>query len=177
MGGAVFSSCCLTWGQTMLEVMKIMGPPSKGPVHALHHSVVWTLHQATADPGLRWRLLDPHGQVWVIPLWGHCSFLLGPGAHKVLFVPSKSLFHQFFVNYGESMVGLMATSSRRAYAIPRSAVPRAPSLAAGHSWPIPLQETLKPSKAGLAQSLWSLLVCIRFCLSPLSISGGYRVWF
>ena len=25
-------------------------------------------------------------------LWGHCSFLLGPGVHKVLFVPSKSLF-------------------------------------------------------------------------------------
>ena len=25
-------------------------------------------------------------------LWGHCSFLLGPGAHKVLSVPSKSLF-------------------------------------------------------------------------------------
>ena len=25
-------------------------------------------------------------------MWGHCSFLLGPGAHKVLFVPSKSLF-------------------------------------------------------------------------------------
>ena len=25
-------------------------------------------------------------------LWGHCSFLLGSGAHKVLFVPSKSLF-------------------------------------------------------------------------------------
>ena len=23
--------------------------------------------------------------------WGPCSFLLGPGAHKVLFVPSKSL--------------------------------------------------------------------------------------
>ena len=26
-------------------------------------------------------------------LWGHCSFLLGPGVHKVLFVPSKSLFY------------------------------------------------------------------------------------
>ena len=25
---------------------------------------------------------------------GHCSFLLGPGAHKVLFVPSKSLLPQ-----------------------------------------------------------------------------------
>ena len=32
------------------------------------------------------------GQVWVSFLWDHCSFLLGPGVHKVLFVPSKSLF-------------------------------------------------------------------------------------
>ena len=38
-----------------------------------------------------------------------------------------------------------------------------------------LQETLKHSKAGLAQSLWDLLVCTRFCLSPLSISHGYGV--
>ena len=38
------------------------------------------------------RLLDTHGRVWVSLLWGYCSFLLGPGAHKVLFVPSKSLF-------------------------------------------------------------------------------------
>ena len=30
-------------------------------------------------------------------LWSHCSFLLGPGAHKVLFVPSKSLFFQNFL--------------------------------------------------------------------------------
>ena len=34
----------------------------------------------------------------VSPLWGHCSFLLGPGAHKVLFVPSRSLFAQFCVS-------------------------------------------------------------------------------
>ena len=27
-------------------------------------------------------------------LWGHCCFLLGPGVHKVLFVPSKSLCPQ-----------------------------------------------------------------------------------
>ena len=78
-------------------------------------------------------LLDTHRQVWVSLLWGHCSFLLGSGAHKVLFVPSKSLFHQFFVSSGKSMVGLKVTSSKRAYAIPRSAVPRAPSLAACHS--------------------------------------------
>ena len=50
------------------------------------------LQQATTDPRLRQRLLDTHGQVWVSLLWSHCSFLLGPGAHKVLFVPTKSLF-------------------------------------------------------------------------------------
>ena len=40
------------------------------------------------------RFLDTHGLVWVSLLWGHFSFLLGPGAHKVLFVPSKSLHSQ-----------------------------------------------------------------------------------
>ena len=33
------------------------------------------------------------------------------------------------------MVGLMATSSKRAYATPRSAAPRAPAPVAGHSEP------------------------------------------
>ena len=37
------------------------------------------------NPGHSW-------QVWVSLLWGHCFFLLGPGAHKILFVPTKSLF-------------------------------------------------------------------------------------
>ena len=46
-----------------------------------------TLQEATADPCLHRRLLDTHWQVWVSLLWGHCSFLLGPGMHKVLFVP------------------------------------------------------------------------------------------
>ena len=44
------------------------------------------------------RILDTHRQVWVSFLWGHCSFLLGPGVHKVLFVPSKSLFPQSCVS-------------------------------------------------------------------------------
>ena len=41
------------------------------------------------------RLLDTHEQVWVSLLWGLCSFLLDPGVHEVLFVPSKNLFPQF----------------------------------------------------------------------------------
>ena len=46
---------------------------------------------ATVDPHLCQRLLDTHRQVWLSLLWGHCSFLLGPGARKVFFVPFKSL--------------------------------------------------------------------------------------
>ena len=65
-------------------------------------------------------------------LWGHCSFLLDTGVHKVLFVPSKSLFTQSCVSSGGSIVGLMVTSSKSTYATPKSAAPRAPAPAAGH---------------------------------------------
>ena len=95
------------------------------------------------------RLLDAHGQVWVSLLWGHCSFLRGPGAHKILFVPSKSLIPQSCVSSGGSMVGLMVTSSKRNYAIPRSTEPKAPAPAAVHCWSIPPQETLKHSSVSV----------------------------
>ena len=64
----------------MVEVMEIMVPPSKGPRYVLPHSVPPTLQQATADPHLHQRLPDTPGQIWGSLLWGHCSFLLGPGA-------------------------------------------------------------------------------------------------
>ena len=91
-----------------------------------------TLQQATANLRLCWRLLYTHVQVWVSLLCGHCSFLLDSGAHKALFVPSKSLFPQSCVSSGSSIVGLMVTSSKRAYAIPRSTAPRDPAPAAVH---------------------------------------------
>ena len=43
------------------------------------------------DPHLRQRLLDTHGQVWVSLLWGHCSFLLGPGAQGSVCVLRESV--------------------------------------------------------------------------------------
>ena len=107
--------------------MKIMVTSSKTLMHTLPYSMPPTLQQATSEPGLHWRLLDTHGQIWVSLLLGHCSFLLGPGAHKVLFVPSESLFPQSCVSSGGSMVGLMVTSSKKAYAIPRSTAPRTPA--------------------------------------------------
>ena len=107
---------------------------------------------------------------------GHCFFLLGPGVHKVLFVPSKSLFPQSCGSSGSSMVGLMATSSKRAYATLRSAAPRAPAPAAGHCWPRPPEETLIHSSASV--SVGSLGPGVHLvCLSPPNVSGRYGVWF
>ena len=126
-------------------------------MHALLHSAPLTLQQAPANPHLHWRLLDTHRQVWVSVLWGHCSFLLGPGAHKVLFVPCKSVspvLCKFWRLYG----GLMATSSKKAYAIPRSAAPRAPAPAAGHCWPAPPQETLNTQR-----QVWLSLCGVSWC--------------
>ena len=59
------------------------------------------------------------------------------------------------------MVGLMATSSKRAYAIPRSTAPRAPVPVAVHA---DLYLHRKHSNTVLSQSLWGLqaLVCTRF---------------
>ena len=144
----------------MVEVMKIMVTSFKRSPAVLLHSVPLALQQATTDPRLGQRLLDTHREVCVSLLWGHCSFLLGPGAHKVLFVPSKSLFPQSCVSSGSSMVGPMATSSKRAYAIPRSAAPRAPVPEADHRRPVPPQERLTV----LSQSLWGpwVLVHTRF---------------
>ena len=91
----------------------------------LKYSEYAPLPQPTPPRGDPQTLTDRSGSV----LWAHCSFPLGPGAHKVLFVPSKSLFLQSCVSSGSSVVVLMATPSKRAYAMPRSAAPRAP---AGH---------------------------------------------
>ena len=115
----------------MVEVMKIMETSFKRSL-VLPHSLPPTLEQATAKECFCWVILDTHGQVWASPLWSHCSFLLGPGAHVVLCVPSKNLFSQSYVNSGGFMVGLIVTSSKRAYAIPSSGAPRASVPAAGH---------------------------------------------
>ena len=85
------------------------------------------------------RLLDTHGQGWVSLSWGPCCSFLGPGTHKVLFVPSKSLFPQSCVSSGGSMVGLMVTSFKRSHAgtVARSA----PNPAVGHCQPTPPLDT------------------------------------
>ena len=64
-----------------------------------------------------------HRQVQNSLSWGHCSFLLGPGAQGAVCAPQESI-SQPCVSSGSSMVGLMATSSKRACTTPKSAAPR-----------------------------------------------------
>ena len=72
--------------------------------------------------------------------------------------------------------GLMVTSSKWAYEMPRSTAPRAPAAAAVHCWPVPPQETLKHSSVSVSVgSLGPDVPKVR--LSSLSVSGGYLVWF
>ena len=140
-------------------------------MHALLHSVPPTLLQATADPHLCCRLLYTNGQVWVSLLLG--SLLLSPGSWctQGFVCALQDSISQSCVSSGSSMVGLMATSPKRAYAIPRSAVPRAPAPAAVHCWPVPPQEILKHS-SGLV-SVGSLHPGVhKVCLSLwMSLAG------
>ena len=153
-GWGCVPSLLFTWGQTMVEVMKIM-------MASFRRSHACTATLIAPNPCLCQRLLDTHGQVRVSLLWGQCSFLLGPGVYKVLFLPSKSVFSQSCVSSGSSMVGLMVTYSKRAYAIPKSAAPKAPVPEAGHCWLILHR---RHSNTVLYQSLWALwvLVCTGF---------------
>ena len=90
------------------------------------------------------------------------SLLLSPGSwctQRVCFAcTSKSLFPQSCVSSGGSVVRLMATFSKRAYATPRSAAPRAPAPAAGHCRPVPLQETLRHSSGSVSVG-WACILC------------------
>ena len=161
MGGAVLSksliqfsvngwSCVafllFTWGRTMVEVMIMETSFKRSHAQSAPLSAP-TPQQATSHACLCRILLDTPGQVWVSLLWGHCSFLLGPGVLNVPSVPSQSLLPQSCVSSGSSMVCQWRPP-------PRGLLPY-PGLL--HPEPLPLwQATADPY--GLTQSLWSLLV-------------------
>ena len=110
----------------MVEIMKIMEFPFK-------RSQECTAELTKAGDCQPIPLPETPGHSRACPVSffrGYSSFLLDPGAHKVLSVPSKSLFLQSCVSSDGSIVGSMATSSKKAYAIWRSPAPRAP--ASGH---------------------------------------------
>ena len=150
MGGAVFPPSCLTWGQTMVEVMKKMEASSQRS-----HARTAELSALDCAAGHHWHtpLLETPGHSRASlgqSLVG--SLILSPGSWctQGFVCASKSLFPWSCVSPGGSLVGLMVTSSKTAYAISRSAAPRVHTPRTGHSWYVPLNETLKHSRACLA---------------------------
>ena len=140
----------------MVEVMR-MSTPSKGPMHTLLYSVPPTLQLATANPRLCWRLLDTYGQVCISLLWD--QRLLSPGSWCTqgsicaLQESVSPVLCKFWQLYG----WLVATSSKRAYAIHKSAAGRAPAPVAD------LYLLRRHQNTVLSQSLWGpwALVCTK----------------
>ena len=151
----------------MVEVMKIMGTSFKrsyactaaltAPNPEAGH------HRPTPPPETLGHSQTSLGQ----SLEG--SLLLYPGSWctKVSVCACQESISQSCVSSGTFMVGLMAISSKRAYAISKSAATRGPASAAVtadpylhrrdsntavHCWPVPLQETLKHSSPLLTRT-------------------------
>ena len=159
----------------MLEVMKIMVTFMKrsyacsatlsAPNPAAGH------HQPTPPPGAPRHPETGLGQSPVL------SLLLSPGSWCIRFCCAlqESIFHSC-VSSGSSMMGLMASSSKRAYAITNSAdpEPRATVPVADHHQPIPPQEMLNHSSVSVSVGFLSS-GSRKVYLSPLRISGGNEV--
>ena len=155
MGRAVFPLCCLTWGQTMVEAMKIMATSFKRSLHALLPSCPQTCSKPLlthASTGDSWTLTGKSGSV----PWGG-SLLLSPGSWCTqgfvcgLQESDSSVLCKFWWFYGGDNGDL-----QRAYAIPRFATPRAP--AAGHCSPAPPQETLRHVSGSVSVG-WACVLC------------------
>ena len=163
-----------TWAQTMVEVMKIMATSFKRS------------HACTAALSAPNPAAGHHRPTPLLETPEHCwaslgqslvgSLLLSPGSwcsQGSLYAFQESI-SQSCASFGSFMMGLMVTSSKRAYAIPRSAAPRAPVPEAVHCWPVPPQKTLKHSSVSV--SVGSLgPAAHKVCLGPLSISGRNEV--
>ena len=173
MGGVVFPPCYLTWGQTVVEVMKVMGPPSEGP----------RMHCCTQRPTCR-RPPQTHtstGGSWTLraslgasPVW---SMPLSPGSWctQGSVVPSKCLFPslcKFWRLYG----GVNGDLLQEGLCQTQVCCTQSPC-----PWGSPLLTCT--STGDLKHSSGSVSVgslgpsAQKLCLSPLSFSGGWGVWF
>ena len=110
------------WGcvpSLLFDLRPNYGGGNEDNVTSFRRSHACTATLSAPDPAAGHRQLMPPletpGHSWASlgqsPV-GHSSFLLGPGAHRLLFVPSKSLFPQSCESSGGYVIGLMATSSK-----------------------------------------------------------------
>ena len=171
-----FPFLLFTWGQTVVEVIKITVTSFKRS-----HTCAATLSDPNPASGHHWPMpaLETPGHTWASlgqSLVG--SLLLSPGSwweQGSVYAVQESIF-QSCVSSGSSMVGLIVTSSKRANAIPMSAAPRAPAPVTVHYWPVPPQEMRKHSSVSV--SVGSLGPgAHKVFLSCLNVPGGNGVCF
>ena len=173
--GAVFPPCCLIWGQTMVEIIKIMatsfkryGTQCPDPVEGRHY---WPT-PPPETPGHSWVSL---GQFLV------GSFLLSLGSWCTkgfvcaLQEPVSPFLCKFWWLYGGVNGDLLQEGlCHTQVCCTQSPCPCGRPLMTCTS----AGDTLTPKgRSGSVSVGWGLMVCTRFCLSLLSVSGRYGVWF
>ena len=116
----------------MVEVMKIM-------VTSFKRSHAYTATLSAPNPAASHHRLTPlletpgHSQASLgQSLMGSLLLSLGSFFAQDFVVPSKSLFLKSFLSSEGSLLGLMVTSFRKAYATPMSSAARDPVPVAGH---------------------------------------------
>ena len=94
MGGAVGPSCFLAWDQTIVEAMVVMETSFKKTYDS---TILFSAPDPAAGHSQPMPPLETPGHLQASlgqSIVGHYSFLLGLGAHKIPFVPSKNLYPQ-----------------------------------------------------------------------------------
>ena len=164
-GWSCVPSLLFTWGQTIVKVMKIMAQMVK-PLPAIRETRVRSL--GWEDPLEKEMATHSSSPAWRIPGMEEPGRLQSMGSQRV--------GHDWEIALHFTSMKIMATSSKTPYAISRSAAPRTPAPAAVYCWPYLHR---RPLNTVLSQSLWGSLGpgAHKVCLSPLSVSGGYGVWF
>ena len=130
-GWVCVPSLLFTWGQTMVEVMKVMANSFKR-----YHAGTATL--SAPNPAASHRQPTPPPETPGHSRANLGQFFVGSLTFSWIWCTQGSVYafqesvSQSCVSSGSTMLGLMATSSKRAYATPRCAASRAPAPAAGH---------------------------------------------
>ena len=162
MGRAVFPPSYLTWGQTMLEVMKIMATSFKRA-----HACTAVLNAPNPAAGHHQPMLPPETP-------GHSQASLGQSLVGSLLLSSGSWCTQDFVCALQESVSLVLYKFWQLYGgvnddllqeglcHTQVCFTQSPYPGAVHCWPVPPQETLKHS---------SVLVSVQ-SLGP----GAHKVW-
>ena len=172
MGRTVFPPCCLTWGQTMVEVMKIMAASFKR-----FRSLTAASSASHPEAGHRRPTPPPEtpGYSWAcLGQFSVGSLLLSPGS---LCIQGFICGFQVYLCFPSPVCsggsgGVNGDLLQEGLCCTRFAIPVAP--AAGHCWPIPPKETLRHSSGSVSVG-WVCVLCpsqaTRFLASTLSQVG------